>query len=291
MPVAEGGAERELVFLYSYGMGGWGDLLKGLHTCWCWAKASGRTLRISFERHVFGLVFPQYRPAVGVQRYCVLIDKVGSVKTEDVLAWKEQSIGVCCNWFSPASVEGVATADILSFYDAVYTELFPLLEEAERIEGAYKVFHCRMGDKYLAEATACKSDNRLGSMTDLVAKLDRYMGMRKGDRTLVCSDSASMIRSLLQRIPNSVCVCKEPYHIAYMNRDAEGSLEGMIDYVRRIREMIAEHRAMSRAELVYMASYSGFPITAAMIGNVSLLLAGEEYHDEYVDFIRRLRSV
>jgi hypothetical protein len=148
-----------------------------------------------------------------------------------------------------------------------------------------------MGDKYLAEATACKSDNRLGSMSDLVAKLDRYMGMRKGDRTLVCSDSASMIRSLLQRIPNSVCVCKEPYHIAYMNRDAEGSLEGMIDYVRRVREMIAEHRAMSRAEMIYMANYSGFPITAAMIGNIPLLLAGEEYHDEYVDYIQRLRSV
>lgn len=159
------------------------------------------------------------------------------------------------------------------------------------MERDYKVFHCRMGDKYLTEATACKSDNRLGTMGDLVAKLDRYIRLRGESRTLVCSDSASMIGSLLQRIPDSICICKEPYHIAYVNRDAERSFEGMIDYVRRIREMIAEHKAMSRASLVYMASYSGFPITAAMIGNMPLLLDGKVYHDEYVDYIRSLRNM
>lgn len=282
---------RQLVLIYSYGMGGWGDLLKGLHTCWCWAVQTNRELRIDFSRHVFGKLFPQY--AVDLVAKCNqtlnLLDKVGQVGVSDIAGLDDvETLGVVCNWFSPASIEGVPGEVVLRYFEKVYTELFPIrpLGGATGMAGGYNVFHCRMGDKYLSEAYACKGDNRMGSMGEVMTKLALYKEGIGGEkrRTLVCSDHEGMIRSLLQQIPNSFCVCKEPYHIAYYTADIERRIGS-------IREMIEEHCAISRSRLVFMVSYSGFPITAAMIGNVPLSLGGEEYHDEYVDFIRRLRSV
>jgi hypothetical protein len=295
MSVATDVPRRQLVFIYSYGFGGWGDLLKGLHTCWCWAAQTNRELRIDFSRHVFGKLFPQY--AVDMVSRCNqtlnLLDKVGQVGVSDIAGLESiETLGVVCNWFSPSSVEGVPGEVVLRYFEKVYTEIFPIRPLGGAGAGAgagasYNVFHCRMGDKYLSEAYACKGDNRIGSMGDMAAKLALYkegIGTERGRRTLVCSDHEGMIRSLLQQIPNSFCICKEPYHIAYYTRDIDTR-------VGNIREMIEEHSAMSRGRHVFMVAYSGFPITAAMIGNVPLSLGGEEYHDEYVDFIRRLRAV
>ncbi len=298
MSAAVDGGRRRLVFIYSYGMGGWGDLLKGLHSCWCWAAQTNRELCIDFSRHVFGKLYPQY--AVDLVARCDktlnLLDKVGQIGVNDIAGMGEvETLGIVCNWFSPASVEGVPTDVVLRYFERVYTEIFPVRSSLDhRAAGGYNVFHCRMGDKYLSEAYACKGDNRMGSMGDVLAKIGLYKE-RIGSvrRTLVCSDHEGMIRSLLQQIPNSFCVCREPYHIAYYTADIERR-------IGCIREMIEEHCAMSKARWIFMASYSGFPITAAMIGNVPLLcpvaeddgeLTGsKEYHDEYVDFIRRLRS-
>ena len=141
-----------------------------------------------------------------------------------------------------------------------------------------------MGDKYLNEAYACKGDNRMGSMASILEKLGRYKATRTASHSLVCSDHASMIRSLLQQIPKSSSICNTPYHIAYFNPTIHTQ-------IGNIRDMIAEHRAMSKAQSIWMANYSGFPITASAIGNVPLLLAGETYHDEYVDYIWSLRNM
>ena len=286
MSVAMEGGRRKLVFIYSYGMGGWGDLLKGLHTCWCWADQTNRELYIDFSRHIFGKIYPQY--AVDLVATCAqtlnLLDKTGQIGVSDIAALGADTVGIVCNWFSPASVEGISGDVILRYFAKVYTELFPI-RSLGGLVGSYNVFHCRMGDKYLSEAYACKGDNRMGSMGEVMTKLGLYKeGIGAGRRTLVCSDHEGMIRSLLQQIPSSFCLCKEPYHIAYYTADIERR-------IGCIREMIEEHCAMSRARQIFMVSYSGFPITAAMIGNVPLLLGGEMYHDEYVDFIQRLRSV
>ncbi len=99
---------------------------------------------------------------------------------------------------------------------------------------------------------------------------------------MVCSDHASVIRSLLGQIPNSFCVCTEPYHIAYFRED-------LVQRIGTIRAMIYEHCMMSRSAGIWMAAYSGFPITAAMIGGIPLVLKGGAYRDSYVDFVRGLR--
>jgi hypothetical protein len=286
------GQGKTLVFCYSYGMGGWGDLVKGLHTCWCWAKATNRELRIDFSRHVFGAVFPQYGSGIDLEGAAMLqlIDKGGQVGIEDVRAIPNRVVAIRCNWFSPESVKGIGRDVVLGFYDALYTDLFPVcMEDGAAAKGTYRVFHCRMGDKYLSEAYACKGDNRIGSMGVLAEQIRAFQegagtgaGAGKG-KTMVCSDHASVIRSLLGQIPDSFCVCTEPYHIAYFRED-------LVQRIGTIRAMIYEHCTMSRSAEIWMAAYSGFPITAAMAGAVPLVLKGETYRDAYVDFVRRLRA-
>lgn len=290
---ADGASAKTLVFCYSYGMGGWGDLLKGLHTCWCWAKATGRELRIDFSRHVFGTVFPQYgTPLLGAVAGPLLnlIDKGGQIGVAELRAMEADAcVFVACNWFSPKSVEGCEAAVVLEFYEKLYSEIFPVcVGDGAGVGGerTYRVFHCRMGDKYLAEAYCCKGDNRIGSMsvlTDQIRAFDGAGGDAGAKKTMVCSDHASVIRSLLNQIPGSFCVCTEPYHIAYNS-------PGINERIGAIRAMIYEHFMMSRAAEIWMAVYSGFPITAAMVGDVCLKLGGAEYTDEYVAFVRGLRS-
>jgi hypothetical protein len=280
MAAIEGGA---LVFCYSYGMGGWGDMLKGLHTCWCWAKATGRELQIDFSRHVFGHVFPQYGVAKTTSTGVALqlIDKVGEIRLEEIAMITNPVVMVTCNWFSPSSVAGVSAEVVLGFYDALYADLFPIAWDTGAFPTTYRVFHCRMGDKYLSEAYACKGDNRIGSMGVLTEQIRAFVGSGGGS-TMVCSDHASVIRSLLNQIPNSFSVCTEPYHIAYYRED-------LLQRIGTIRAMVYEHAMMARSSKIWMAAYSGFPITAAMVGNVPLLLAGEPYRDGYVDFVQGLR--
>ena len=108
-------APRRLVFCYSYGMGGWGDLLKGLHTCWCWAKATDRELHIDFGQHVFGDIFPAYKMEYTYDRKLSFIDAVGKVSVEQIAALEDSTIGIYCNWFSPLSVKGIPPSVILGF--------------------------------------------------------------------------------------------------------------------------------------------------------------------------------
>jgi hypothetical protein len=287
------GGSKTLVFYYSYGMGGWGDLLKGLHTCWCWAKATGRALRIDFRKHVFGDVFPQYGKELMLRlegaQVLNLIDKVGGLGVEEIAKVEADVIVVACNWFHPNSVKGVEREVVLAYYDALYRDLFSVSMEGVGVEeGTYRVFHCRMGDKYLSEAYACKGDNRIGSMAVLAEQIRAFGGVGdanggEGNKTMVCSDHASVIRSLLTQIPNSFCMCTEPYHIAYYRDD-------LVERLGPIRAMIYEHFVMSRSTGIWMAAYSGFPITAAMVGGVPLVLKGETYRDDYVDFVRGLRA-
>jgi hypothetical protein len=284
--MAEHGNGKMLVFYYSYGMGGWGDMIKGLHTCWCWARATGRELRIDFRKHVFGDVFPQYGKELALRlegaQVLNLIDKVGGTGVEEIAKVEADVLVVACNWFHPESVKGVEREIVLGYYDALYRDLFPVCAgNVDVEEGTYRVFHCRMGDKYLSEAYACKGDNRIGSMGVLAEQIRAFGG--GGGKTMVCSDHASVIRSLLTQIPNSFCVCTEPYHIAYYRDD-------LVQRMGPIRAMIYEHYLMSRSTEIWMAAYSGFPITAAMVGEVDLVLKGETYRDDYVDFVQGLRA-
>jgi hypothetical protein len=55
--------------------------------------------------------------------------------------------------------------------------------------------------------------------------------------------------------------------------------------------MIQEHRAISESATIYMMSYSGFPITAAMIGGVPLKIWSEQcvlqdYSDSMVEYFK-----
>lgn len=272
---------KTLVFLYTYRMGGWGDLLKGLHTCWCWAKATDRELRIDFRLHVFGQLFPQYAigPPAHVQLTVNAIDKVGLVSSETLAPFSEQEeIIIACNWFDPKAIGSV---DPLPFFQECYSTLFPVPRTPLSVP--YHVLHCRLGDMYLKEAFACKGDNRINSLGRLGTIIEQYKALGH-PRTLVCSDSAPIIERLLKDIPNSFCVCPKPYHIAYPSPGIQERLED-------IQAMIQEHRAISESEGVYMMSYSGFPITAAMMGGVSLKIWSEQcvlqdYSDSMVEYFR-----
>lgn len=260
---------KTLTFIYSYHMGGWGDMLKGLHTAWCWAKGTNRTLRIDFSRHVFSKLFPQHQhPVHAVTLHA--IDKLGQLTIEDVLKHDNlPDITVICNWFDRKSI---GTVNPLPFFQELYTTIFPL--EGVVPETPYHALHCRLGDKYLTEAYACKSDNRIGSFETLKKVIEDYKGST--ERIMICSDHPSAITKLLAEIPNSFCLCPKPYHIAYNSADIEGRLAD-------IKAMILEHRALVQAESITMVSYSGFPITAAIHRNIPVFIWREGIKQRYTD--------
>jgi hypothetical protein len=276
---------KTLVFLYTYRLGGWGDFLKGLHTCWCWAKATKRVLQIDLRLHILGHLFPQYAigPPAHVQLTLNAIDKVGAATVATLESFSEQNeIIIACNWFDPGAIGSV---DPLPFFKELYTTLFPV----PRTELAlpYHVLHCRLGDQYLSEATACKGDNRIKSFARLGTILEQYRALNH-PRTLVCSDSALVLDKLLKEIPNSFAICSKPYHIAYPS-------PAIGDRVADIQAMIQEHQAISESAGVYMMSYSGFPITAAMIKGIPLKIWTEDcvlqdYTDSMVKHLRGLRE-
>jgi hypothetical protein len=255
-------------------MGGWGDMLKGLHTAWCWAKGTNRTLRIDFSRHVFSKLFPQHQhPVHAVSLHT--IDKLGQLTIEDVL--KQDSlpdIAITCNWFN---IKSIGTVNPLPFFQELYTVLFPL--DSIIPEKPYHVLHCRLGDKYLIEAYSCKSDNRIGSFEILKKVIENYRESKK--RIMICGDHPSTIAKLLTEIPNSFCLCPKPYHIAYASSDIENRLAD-------IRAMILEHRALVQAESITMVSYSGFPITAAIHQNIPLFIWKDGIKQTYTDDLTEL---
>jgi hypothetical protein len=260
---------KTLTFVYSYHMGGWGDMLKGLHTAWCWANATNRTLRIDFSRHIFSKLFPQHQHSVHAVNLHT-IDKLGQVAVSDVLKLDSlPDITVSCNWFDRKCI---GTVNPLPFFQELYTTIFPL--EGDMPERPYHALHCRLGDKYLTEAYNCKSDNRIGSFETLKKVIEDYRGST--ERIMICGDHPSAITKLLAEIPNSFCLCPKPYHIAYASPDIEGRLAD-------IKAMILEHRALVQAESITMVSYSGFPITASIHRNIPLFVWREGIKQGYTD--------
>jgi len=90
----------------------------------------------------------------------------------------------------------------------------------------------------------------------------------------------------LKAIPNSFTICPRPYHIAYPHAEIYSKLGDILS-------MIQEHKAMTESAGIYMMSYSGFPITAALIGSKPLQIWNEEctlfwYSDPMVQGIRLL---
>jgi len=268
-PHAHSHSMKTLTFIYSYHMGGWGDMLKGLHTAWCWAQGTNRTLRIDFSRHIFSKLFPQHQHLVhAVSLHS--IDKLGQITIEDVLKLDSlPDITVTCNWFDRKSIGSV---NPLPFFQELYTTIFPL--EGIVPEKPYHALHCRLGDKYLTEAYGCKSDNRIGSFETLKKVIEDYRDSK--ERIMICSDHPSAITKLLADIPNSFCLCPKPYHIAYNSPDIESRLAD-------IKAMILEHRALVQAESITMVSYSGFPITASIHRNIPLFVWREGVKGVYTD--------
>jgi len=272
---------KTLTYVYTYHSGGWGDMIKGLHMAWCWAHGTGRTLRINFKVHIFGKIFPQHNWPIEPITIDA-IDKLGLVNIEHIRAFHDkENISVCCNWFNTACIGPV---NPLPFYDEVYTSLFPL--EFPDISGAYHVLHCRIGDKYLSEAYACKNDNRIGTMSRITDILPFYNALNH-PRTLVCGDNTAIIGHLLKVVPNSFTLCPKPYHIAYQTDDIEYRIPD-------ICAMIQEHRAITLAESITMMSYSGFPISAALFKNKPLFIyritERKPYTDDLVESIQKFYS-
>jgi len=209
-----------------------------------------------------------------------MIDKSAdyTVRSLDQYADKEEIV-LTCNWFKLSANSSI---DPLPFYKELYTTIFPLTIEKE-IPATYHTFHCRVGDKYLQEAYGSKGDNRIGSFDRLGKIIDQYNAFGHS-ATLVASDSEAVVNRLLKEIPGSFTLCPKPYHIAYKCPDIEFKIPSM-------RNTILEHYAMTKSQGIYKVSYSGFPITAALIQNVPLQVWSMEgslgtYRDEMVDAIR-----
>jgi len=190
---------------------------------------------------------------------------------------------VACNWFS---VESIGSVDPFPFYKELYTVFFPVPTPV--LAKPFHTLHCRLGDKYLVEATACKSDNRISSFSRLSTIIEQYKALGHS-RTLVCSDNRTVVDRLLKEIPNSFSICSKPYHIAYPSADLHLRLPDILT-------MIQEHKAMTESEEIYMMAYSGFPITAGLIGSKPLQIWSQdcvlgEYSDDMVQGIRIKRHL
>ena len=262
---------KTITFFYSYGMGGWGDLVKGLHTAWCWSNALNRNLRIHFHNHVFLTIFPQHSHPI-MRLDLNTIDQVGKVTVADLKQFESQdNITITCNWFSTQSI---GTVDPNPFYQELYTTWFPIRLSVQ-IPSGFHVLHCRLGDKYLTEATSCKGDNRIGSIARLKQIVEDYNRLGH-EHTLVCGDSAPIIKELLKTVNGAFAICQTPYHIAYNSPT-------ILDHTADIKLMIQEHQAMTMATSITMVAYSGFPITAGRIGTVPLFLYTDATRNPYED--------
>ena len=257
-------------------------MVRGLHTCWCWAKATGRELKIDFSWHILGTLFHQHRYIQNRIAPVTLnmIDKTTqyTVRTLDPFADQEEIV-LTCNWFNPIANGSV---DPLPFYKELYTTIFPIIIERD-IPATYHTFHCRVGDKYLQEAYSCKGDNRIGSFDRLGKIIEQYNALGHS-ATLVASDNEVIVNRLLRDIPGSFTLCPRPYHLAYKCTDIEFKIPS-------IRDTILEHYAMTKSQGIYKVSYSGFPITAALVQNIPLQVWSMEgslgtYRDTMVDSIR-----
>lgn len=267
---------KSITLFYSYGMGGWGDFIKGLHTVWCWSKAMKRDVRIHFHNHVFGTLFPQHVHSDIQKIHRSFIDKVGKATVQDLLPLEQiDDIVVTCNWFSLTSVDNTYA----DFYKEFYTTLFPVRPYVHPLyhPSSYHVLHCRIGDKYLTEATSCKGDNRIGSIARLKTLIDEYNALGH-EHTLVCSDSASIVKHLLTHVKGAFAICQQPYHIAYNSATIQ-------DHKDDIYTMIQEHEAMTHALTITKVAYSGFPITAARIGSVPLYIYEDNVRKPYNDLL------
>lgn len=263
----------KLIFFYTYGCGGLGDLIKGMASVWWIAQKSGREFSIEF-RHELGVLFPDKMmkrrdvllPSIS------LIDKRTSGNLLDLLnspSIVNRDVLIACNGDLDhfTKYENYAK-QMLPFFQKVYTEFLPIRQIS--LSEKFQVLHCRMGDVYLNEATN-RSDNRIGGIDVFNRKLDIFKRLFAGMRTLICCDSKEYLQELLATVPNSFSVCKEPYHFAYNTRKKAQS-----DIIESIRETLAEHELMSRGDRILMMVYSGFPIIASLIGGGSPIFLLDE---------------
>ena len=209
-----------------------------------------------------------------------MIDKSAEYTVQSLEPFADQEeIVVTCNWFNPVANGSV---DPLPFYKELYTTIFPTVIERE-IPASYHTFHCRIGDKYLQEAYSSKGDNRIGSFDRLGKIIEQYNALGH-PATLVASDSEVIVNRLLKDIPGAFTLCPKPYHLAYKCADIEFKIPS-------IRDTVLEHYAMTKSQGIYKVSYSGFPITAALVQNIPLQVWSMQgvlgsYRDELVDYIR-----
>lgn len=256
---------KTITLFYSYGMGGWGDLVKGLHTVWCWSKVLDRGLQLHLHNHILSTMFPQHSHQITTVELDTL-DHVGEATVADLKQFESlDNITVTCNWFSTKSVESI---DYKRFYQELYTTWFPLRLSVE-IPPTFHVLHCRLGDKYL------KGDNRIGSITRLKQVVDDYNRLGH-EHTLVCGDYAPISKELLKTVKGAFTICQTPYHIGYKSPTG-------LNHTADIDLMIQEHQAISMAKTITMISYSAFPITAGRIKSVPLFLYTEGERSPYED--------
>lgn len=263
--------KHKLIFFQRHDCGGLADMIKGASTVWFLSHKLNRDFAIEFN-HELNLLYPALKMKPHSKQVLQLncIDKQNSDEIfETIQKSADPEILICANGcLDHFRKQDNYLKEVLPFFQKFQTEQLPI--QRVRIDEPFQVLHCRMGDVQLRE-TNNRRDNRIGSIDNFQKRLDIFLRVFSGMRTLVCCDNKKNLEELLKLIPNSFSVCKQPYHFSYVSYVLPIS-----EKINSIEDTLKEHELMSRGQKIIMMAQSGFPIIAALIGGVKELILLDE---------------
>ena len=292
-----------VVFRYDYGSGGYGDCIKGLVAVAQVAHALGCPFSADFSRHPFQLALPLSADLAPPPRYA-LIDEGDALfvhmgdwttgphrlRARDAFfarvavrdaTLRDQGVVVVANIPHSrelAAATNASAAGLVAFARGVYAAFYTHVVDGAKLGtlwppaqphavAPFRVgVHVRMGDMFIPNATVV-GDNRNPDADALLAAL-QLVGVRTrelaGGRPVVvfaCADTAAareMVRSALAPL-DVITALVAPVHIGYAATFAERAL------VEETRSVAREHYSLATADVIFVASNSGFSKTACAI--------------------------
>jgi len=134
------------------------------------------------------------------------------------------------------------------------------VEENKEKKNPYTVVHLRMGDKFIvAKHKDCPNDTRKYNENHICNRVEELLAQEK--TVLFLCDNAECKRKMKQKYANLSVTNSQIGHTSY----AETSEQQVVD-------TLAEFYLITKAELVIMASYSGFSWLASLFHRIPLEL-------------------
>lgn len=295
-------AQRLVVFRYDFDGGGLGDCIKGMVATMQLAFLAGCDFRVDFSRHPFGSGLP-LAPGVAADRRirelpdedvrvfnmvdwsqspgrretrAALLSRFisGNISTNGAITVVQTNLAMSHELAAAASVDvgfvvSLAARLMASFYEHVVdgAALGTFWPAASTSTFRFAV-HLRMGDKFIANLTSNKNDERIvdnAAMMEALVNVHIYAAslapVHATMAAFACGDTPSareLLRTALAPHATVTLSSKEPVHIGYRVMLDAGSAEAL----HAARDTVREHQTLASADALFILTTSGFSQTA-----------------------------